>query len=184
MQAGFVLAGGRSTRMGRDKALLPIGGSTLIEHVAALVREAAGNVTVIGPPERYAHLGLPILADAIESKGPLTGLYTALSTSPADWNLLVACDMPGLTAEFLQSLLAAAEHAGKACLVPVTSQGLEPLCAVYHRRVAPFAARALHANLLKMQDFIRSLDLAEWPVTDPAILKNVNTPADLMKQTL
>jgi molybdopterin-guanine dinucleotide biosynthesis protein A len=184
MRAGFVLAGGRSTRMGRDKALLPAGPRTLLEHVAELVREAAGNVTLIGPAERYAHLGIPMVPDAVESQGPLGGLFTALEATSADWNLIVACDMPGLTAEFLRTLLDAAELAGKDCLAPVTAQGIEPLCAVYHRRVASAAARALHAKLLKMQDFARSLDTVEWPVADPAILRNVNTPQDLAAKDL
>jgi molybdopterin-guanine dinucleotide biosynthesis protein A len=179
MRAGFVLAGGRSTRMGRDKALLPAGPQTLVEHVADLVREAAGNVTLIGPAHRYAHLGIPILSDSVVSRGPLSGVYTALNSTSADWNLIVACDMPGLSAEFLGSLLDFAESRGKDCLAPVTARGLEPLCSVYHARVAPLAARALHANLLKMQDFVRSLDFAEWPVPDPAMLRNVNTPQDL-----
>lgn len=164
--------------MGRDKALLPAGGETLVEHLAGVVREAAGSATLIGPPERYAHFGFPVLADAVPSKGPLSGVYTALKTTRAEWNLIVACDMPALTADFLEALLAAAESSGKDCLVPATSRGLEPLCAVYNARVAAAALRALHANLLKMQDFVRSLPAAEWPVADSAILRNVNTPEE------
>ena len=175
---GFVLAGGRSTRMGRDKALLPSGPHTLLEQIAASVREAAGSVTLIGPPERYAFLGFPVLADAVESQGPLGGLLTALEATSADWNLIVACDMPGLTADFLKSILAAAELAGKDCLAPVTTRGVEPLCAVYHRRVAAAAKYALHHKHLKMQDFLRSIDTAEWPVADSGVLRNVNTPEE------
>src|SRR5271163_1224329 len=99
--SGYVLAGGRSTRMGRDKALLPLGDSTLLDHVAQCVRQAAGNVTIIGPPDRYASLGYPVTADLVTNCGPLGGLYTALSITETDWNLMVACDMPGLTAHFL-----------------------------------------------------------------------------------
>ena len=102
--AGFVLTGGRSSRMGRDKALLPIEGSVLVERTAEQVRIAAGSVTLIGAPERYAHLGLPVVPDLIEDCGPIGGLYTALKIGRADWNLLVACDMPALTAEFLREL--------------------------------------------------------------------------------
>src|SRR5579863_10550524 len=77
--SGYVLAGGRSTRMGRDKALLPLGDSTLLDHVAHCVRQAAGNVTIIGPPDRYAGLGYPVAADLVNDSGPLGGVYTALS---------------------------------------------------------------------------------------------------------
>src|SRR5512143_2118542 len=132
--AGFVLTGGRSSRMGRDKPLLSIHGSLLIERTAEVVRAAAGNVTLIGAPERYAHLGLPVLPDLVGNCGPICGLHTALKTTGADWNLVVACDMPGLTAAFLSDLLAAAKQLGCACLVPQTVSGIHRLCAVYHRR--------------------------------------------------
>ena len=174
-RAGFVLAGGRSTRMGRDKALLPFGGGTLVEHVAACVRGAAGNVTLIGPPEKYSFLGFPVVADAIPGRGPLGGLCTALRLTRAEWNLLVACDMPRLTAEFLSGLLDAAEAAGADCLAPSTSRGIEPLCAVYHRRVLAAAEWAILHKVLKMQDFVRGIGVREWPVADSARFENVNT---------
>src|SRR5260370_39824741 len=108
---GFLLAGGHSSRMGRDKALLPYGSATLAAHIATQIRDAAGNVTILGPPDRYAHLGFPILADAIPDCGPLRGLYTPLRENTADWNLLVACDLPRITAAFLRELLAATSPA-------------------------------------------------------------------------
>jgi len=81
---GFVLAGGASTRMGRDKALLPFAGRTLLEHVAARVAEAAGNVTVIGPPERYGHLGLVCAADLVvaAASARFTLAYTRVGLTP------------------------------------------------------------------------------------------------------
>jgi molybdopterin-guanine dinucleotide biosynthesis protein A len=198
-RAAFVLVGGASTRMGRDKALLPSGGATLAGHIASLACEAAGNVTLIGPPERYAGLGLPVVPDAVEGCGPLGGLYTALRVTSADWNLIVACDMPRLTADLLKRLFAAAESAGKDCVVPVSARGPEPLCAVYHRRVlaaaesalrqrtksgknlmdsAPAQADRLHQKVLKMQDFITRLDTLLWPVSEGPLFENVNTPED------
>src|SRR5665213_1694187 len=107
-RAGFVLAGGASRRMGRDKALLPLGGGTMVEQIAARVLRVTGNVTLIGSPEKYGHLGLPVVADEIENCGPLGGLYTALRLSQAEWNVVVACDMPDVTELFLGALLDAA----------------------------------------------------------------------------
>src|SRR5258708_22440353 len=162
--AGFVLVGGRSSRMGRDKALLPAGSRTLVEQIADAVGQACGSITLIGPPERYAFLGLPVMPDAAPGLGPLGGLCTALRATRAEWNLMVACDMPGLTSEFLRELIQAAVRAGKDCLVPETDRGLEPLCAVYHARVLRAAEAALERKLLKMQDFVRQLDVCTWPV--------------------
>src|SRR5438128_562980 len=113
--AGFVLVGGASRRMGRDKALLPLGSATMVEEIAAKVRSVTGSVTLIGPVEKYAHLGLPIVPDAVENCGPIGGLYTALKMTTSDWNLIVACDMPDLTEAFLKQLL---HEADADCIVP------------------------------------------------------------------
>jgi molybdopterin-guanine dinucleotide biosynthesis protein A len=179
--AGFVLAGGASTRMGRDKALLPWAGGTLLEHVAAAVREAAGSVTVIAPPGRYHHLGLDCVPDLIPGCGPLGGLYTALSLTGADWNLIAACDLPGLTAGFLTRMLDAARRAGRDALVPQTPDGLQPLCAVYHRRLRAAAGAAIHRKSLKMHDFVSGIDALLWPVAEAAPLANLNTPEQLAR---
>jgi len=176
--AGFVLTGGRSSRMGRDKALLPIEGSVLVERTAERVRAAAGCVTLIGAPERYAHLGLPVAADLIEDCGPMGGLYTALKIGRADWNLLVACDMPGLTAEFLRELLDAARQCGGACLVPQTESGLHPLCAIYHRRAEGAVASAIEHKRFKMHDLLKVLEAESFPVVEASMLENVNTPVE------
>ena len=150
----------------------------MVERIACAVRSAAGNVTIMGPVERYARLGFPVVPDKIENCGPLGGLYTALSITQTDWNILVACDMPHVTAAFLKQLIEAAEASGADCLVPETGGKLDPLCAVYHRRVAPAAESAIHRKLLKMQDFISTLRTSRWPVPDPRPLHNVNTPAE------
>jgi len=176
--AGFVLTGGRSSRMGRDKALLSIDGSLLVERIAEVVRAAAGNVTLIGAPGRYAHLGLPVLPDLAPDGGPICGLHTALKATRADWNLVVACDMPGLTAGFLSGLLAAAQQLGCACLAPQTDCGLHPLCAVYHRRSADAVEFAIQHKSFKMHDLLKSLGTVSWPVADASLLENVNTPLE------
>jgi len=176
--AGFVLTGGRSSRMGRDQALLPIEGALLVERTAERVRAAAGNVTLIGAPGRYAHLGLPVIPDLVEDGGPICGLHTALKTAPADWNLVVACDMPGLNAGFLSDLLASAKQLGCACLAPQTDSGLHPLCAVYHRRSADAVEFAIQHKRFKMHDLLKSLGAVSWPVTDASLLENVNTPLE------
>lgn len=182
-RAGYLLAGGHSSRMGRDKALLPFGASTLGQHIAAQILEAADDVTIVGSPERYAHLGLPVIADLIPNCGPLGGLYTALQSTSADWNLIVACDMPRITAAFFRDLFAAAENAdadavvahGKAAETPGR---LHPLCAVYHRRVLAAAEAALHRKLFKMHDFIAGLRTVPWSAADPSLLQNINTQDD------
>jgi molybdopterin-guanine dinucleotide biosynthesis protein A len=165
--------------MGVNKALLVVEGVPLVERIAGEVGRAAGNVTIIGPPERYGSLGIPVVADLLEGRGPLGGVYTALHCTRADWNLIVACDMPRITAGLLAELLDAAEGCGRPALVPSTPRGLEPLCAVYHRSLLPELARAVEDKRLKMHDFASTIGAQVWPAPDPALFDNVNTPADL-----
>ena len=178
-RAGFVLAGGRSSRMGQDKALLPWKGSTLIESVAREVFRAAGNVTLIGSPERYGKLGFPVIPDKIEGCGPMGGLHAALSSSAAEWNLVVACDMPGVTCQLLEELLAAAEGSDGDALVPETPGGLEPLCAVYHARLLAAVEAAILSKLLKMHEFVSTIHAGLWHAKDPSVFRNLNTPEQL-----
>jgi molybdopterin-guanine dinucleotide biosynthesis protein A len=169
--------------MGQDKALLPWKGSTLIESVAQEVRMAAGNVTLIGSPDRYGNLGFPVcfpvIPDRIEGCGPLGGLHAALSCTVAEWNLLVACDMPAITHQLLEQLLAAAKESGADALVPQTPDGLEPLCAVYHARLLPAVESAIHSKLFKMHDFVSTIQTCLWPATDASLFDNLNTPDQL-----
>ena len=137
-RAGYVLVGGRSSRMGRDKALLPFRGVPLAQFVARTVASAATQAVLVGDPSRYAAFGYPVIPDRFPGEGPLGGILTALHHTSADWSLVVACDMPELSAEFLGRLLEAAEHSGAEALIPVGPSGQpEPLCAVYHRNARP-----------------------------------------------
>jgi molybdenum cofactor guanylyltransferase len=179
MQAsGFVLAGGASQRMGQDKALLPYRGTTLVEHVAQTVREAAGSVALIGDPARLGQLGLPVFPDEPPSCGPASGIYTALRVSQTDWNLLVACDMPAVSEEILLGLLGMAGTSERNCVAAVGSYGEpEPLCAAYHRRCLPMLTRAIRDKRLRMRDLIKEMG-AVWMRVDASALANVNTPAE------
>ena len=174
-----MLAGGKSSRMGRDKALLPFRGGALAGHVAAAVAAAAGCVTLIGDPQKYGHLGYPAMPDRSPGVGPLGGIESALSYTEADWNLVVACDMPGISVEFLRGLLDAAERLEAAALVPLGPSGrLEPLSAVYHRRCLEPVRRALDTGVRKITDVLAGLDVARWSVDDDGVFENLNTPEE------
>jgi len=164
--------------MGQDKALLQFQGTPLILHVAGAVLAAAGSVVLVGDPERYGFLGYPVVRDVLPDRGPLGGIYTALRASTTDWNLVVACDMPGISAQVLTALLDRAASSSGRC---VTAQGnsgeREPLCAVYHRDCLPVLASALRDKRFRMKDLVKELD-AEAQVVEPAALANVNTPAE------
>jgi len=184
--AGFVLAGGRSRRMSRDKAMLPYRGRPLIAHVAGTVEKALGKetwfgsgpVAIVGEPDRYRNLGYRVLADIHENCGPLGGIITALSASPVDWNLVVACDMPNLDPEDLRMLVERSSNRTALCIAAEgESREAEPLCAIYHRDCLPILRRALHDKKLKMKDVLRELH-PEFVALPAESLANLNTPEE------
>ncbi len=174
-----MLAGGESSRMGKDKALLPFRGGVLAGHVASVVAAAAGSAVLIGDPRKYGGLGYPVLADRQAGAGPLGGIASALSYTAADWNLVMACDMPAVAAEFLRDLLDAAEAAGADALVPAGPSGRpEPLCAVYHRDCLAAFNRALAAGVRRVTEALAGLRVRAWTVDDAARFENLNTPEE------
>ena len=176
-RAGFVLVGGKSSRMGCDKALLPFHGEPLARHIAAVVATAAGSATFVGDPEIYGHLGYAVVRDRKPGLGPLSGIHAALSVSDRDWNLIVACDMPEITAPFLTNLLDLAEQRDADCLVPAGPSGRpEPLCAVYHRRSLAHIEAALEAGVFKVMHAFGGAKVSVCPVMDAALFQNCNTP--------
>src|SRR5436305_14932538 len=105
---GWVLVGGKSSRMGRDKALLEdASGEPLALRLAALRRGVCGEVALIGDPSKYADLGLRVFPDNFADAGPLAGIEAALRVTSAEWNLIVACDMPALDPAIFEQLFAA-----------------------------------------------------------------------------
>jgi molybdopterin-guanine dinucleotide biosynthesis protein A len=164
--------------MGRDKALLPYRGTTLLDHVARAVQEAAGSVALIGDPVRYSRLGYLVYPDKHPGCGPLGGIHTALSISATDWNLVVACDMPGISVDVLRALLDSAPESGGSCVIATGPGGEpEPLCAVYHRRCLPAVALAIREKRFRMRDLVAEFEV-DAKLVDAAALANVNTPTE------
>jgi molybdenum cofactor guanylyltransferase len=127
---GFVTAGGRSSRMGTDKAWLELGGKTMIEHVIAAVAPVTSSVAIIANDPKYARLGLQVFADTNRGVGPLEAIRTALANSITSRVVLVGCDLPFVTSELFSFLLGL--EGGHQTVVPLSREGLlEPLCAVY-----------------------------------------------------
>jgi len=159
--------------MGQDKARLRYRGEPLANWIARLVEAAAGSVTLIGNPELG---GIP---DLYPGEGPLGGILTALRHTSADWNLIVACDMPEVSAEFLTGLLAAAERSGADALLPEGPSGQpEPLCAVYQKRIAGALEQRFAQGIRKITDALEAVAVARLPVAELKPFQNVNTPED------
>jgi molybdenum cofactor guanylyltransferase len=179
--AGYVLAGGNSTRMGTDKALLQIDGVALVQQNAALVQATTGRASIVGDPQKYSGLGYPVVADRRPGNGPLAGMEAALLDSRFELNLIVACDMGSLNADFLERLYARALALPNEadCLIPVgPDQRLQPLSAVYRRRCAAAFSAALDAGIRKVTEVVGSLDAIKWQAPDSQVFQNINTPEE------
>jgi len=170
--------------MGRDKAFLPFRGGTLAGFVAREVLAAASSAVLVGDPKPHETLGFPVVPDLYPGEGPLGGILTALAHSPAEWNLIVACDMPAVSADFLRGLLEAAENSQADALVPSNPvSGLpEPLCAVYRAGARPVIqaafARGVRTVMTALASDPEHLRLIHLHVPDAICFQNVNTPEE------
>ena len=165
--------------MGRDKELLPHGGDVLARKIASAVEAAAGTVRLVGDPQIYAHLGFTVVADAYGSQGPLGGILTALADTKAEWNLVTACDMPGLTSEFLGSLFEHAERTDADVLFPQGPAGRpEPLCAVYRRRAGEALRAAFERGERSATAALLDARILALEIPQAAYFQNVNTPEE------
>lgn len=180
-----ILAGGRSTRMGVNKALLEFGGVRLIEGVLHTVRPLFPEVMIVAnDPETYAYLGVPTFPDRIPEKGSLGGIYTAVFHSASCHTFCIACDMPFPNRAVIAYLRDAAP--GYDVVVPRTSDGYQPLHAVYGKTCLPHMEAMIRADRLKIDRLfpamrVRTVEADELRPMDPALLCfiNVNTREEL-----
>lgn len=195
----YVLAGGKSLRMGQDKAFLELGGYTLLERALDLARGAAGNAWIVGSAAKFAAFGR-VVEDVYRECGPLGGIHAALggapnnlSTSdvktsdakPAELNLMLAVDLPFVRLDFLKYLIARARQSDAAVVVPITNERLQPLCAIYRRSFAEAAERSLLAGRYKIDSLFTEVSTTvigqeelEQEGFSGEMFRNLNTPED------
>jgi molybdopterin-guanine dinucleotide biosynthesis protein A len=165
--------------MGRDKALMAFGGSTLVEHVARLVDRVCGSVVLVGCAERYRAIPYRAIPDLLPDQGPLGGIQAALSASGCEWNLILACDMPSITMELLELLMDATQECAGDSIVPVSPGGrLQPLCAMYHRRCLGPVNGSLGCGVRRMSEAIPHLGAVLLPIGSAEPFRNLNTLDD------
>jgi molybdopterin-guanine dinucleotide biosynthesis protein A len=179
-----ILAGGQSSRMGSNKALLPMRGGLFIETIHRQLSSLFSEVLLVtNSPGQYAFLGSRMVADLFPGAGPLAGLHSALVHCHTPYIFVVACDMPYLNGSLINAL-AARCHQGEV-VIPETGQGLEPLHAVYSRSCLPAVEKAVQSGRRRLVSFFPEVQVTVIPVDtirylDPdfASFQNVNTPED------
>jgi molybdopterin-guanine dinucleotide biosynthesis protein A len=188
--AGYILAGGGSTRFGRDKALVEVGGTPMLERTIELLKSVMNQVKIVAAPGKYDAFGAEIVEDRWPGEGPLGGIATALedaaqSAGRPEWNLILSCDMPFLTREWLIFLGERATKSPAQVVFPRSASGPEPLCACWQTSAAAKLRSGLERGVRKVTEGIallhaEVLDEADWKRFDSAgrLFWNMNTAAD------
>jgi molybdopterin-guanine dinucleotide biosynthesis protein A len=182
---GFVLVGGQSSRMGRDKALLELDGKPLLLRATDLLAPLVTSITLLGDPAKYPAFGFRILPDRWPGAGPLGAIATALGKARAPQAVVLACDLPYLTSDWLVWLFERAIKSPADIVVPESAHGLEPLCAVYRATCAGTFTEDLNRGVRKVTDAFVGLNVDrirrnEWRQFSPDgnLFHNLNNPED------
>lgn len=175
---GAILAGGASKRMGRNKALLTLGGATFIEHIAVALLEVLPRVMIIADnTDQYRFLQLPLHQDVYKNCGPLGGIHAALVHSATSHTFVISCDTPLVTPAAINSLLTAAQEN----VITLVSDGErpQPLFAVYPSSACPDMEEAIRSGTRSIFGFIENRAVTVMDFSRYAsLLRNVNQPED------
>ncbi|HET7841671.1 MAG TPA: molybdenum cofactor guanylyltransferase [Terriglobia bacterium] len=190
--SGFVLAGGESRRMGRPKEQLVLGHETMLDRQVRVLGSVTRSVAVVGPSERWSGVGFRVISDQRAGLGPIGGIVTGLACTRTEYNLFVGCDMPFLTARFLEYLCAQATLSKADATIPESQGGrLHPTCAVYRRRALQAAGASIELGDFSVRSFFPRVKcrVLHWPEIaragfGPAIFENMNTPEDYHRAVL
>jgi molybdopterin-guanine dinucleotide biosynthesis protein A len=188
--AGYILAGGGSKRFGRDKALAELAGQPMLGRMMRLLRGFTKELRVVAISGKYAEFGAQLVRDQWPGEGPLGGIITALEDAAngrgdSEWNLIVSCDMPFLTTEWLTFLCGRAAKSKAQVVLPYSVHGPEPLCACYRTDAAGALRSVFESGVRKVTQGLQHvstevLDGADWKRFDSAgrLFWNMNTAAD------
>jgi len=180
---GIVLAGGRSSRMGTDKAMLLYKGKPLIQHATDKLKQVCTKVVISANSDKYRLTGCECWPDELPSGAPMIGIYSCLKRSETKWNVVLSCDMPLVNPDFLIELLAACENAD--LIVPVHDDGcIEPLCAIYSRDLLLSLKDSIDRSQYGLIHFALESDHRVVKINtsnhvyEPGMFININTAAD------
>jgi len=176
----FILSGGKSSRMGRDKGMVLFQGKPMISYIIEAVNEAGVQVNMIANDIKYRSFGFPVYADVVTEKGPMGGLLTAFTNSEAEVVFLVSCDMPLISTEAVKELLKLADR--EKIIAATVEERVNPLFALYPKFLKPDVENRIASGRLKMTDFILENKHTLVPSITrkyPHVFRNVNNEEEL-----
>ena len=181
---GIILAGGQSSRMGKEKGLIHWKGKPLIEHAIAILAPVCGNIIISANHAHFDSYGYPVVGDLFPGCGPMGGIFSALTKSETLHNLVIPTDTPFVTPEIYRHLIS---HSGSFdVIVPVDHDSFyQPLCAVYSRSVLPAMEAQINERILGFTPLLNKVEIIEVPFHSAMdfysskTFYNINSPADL-----
>jgi molybdenum cofactor guanylyltransferase len=180
---GYILAGGKSLRMGTDKAFLAFRGKTLIQHVIEKLSPAVDEMIVVSNNLSFLEMKTDVISDVIKDKGPAGGIHAALQHCSSSKIVVVSCDMPFINAEAIEFIIK--NSSNTQITLPFHNNNLEPLFGVYSKDCFLQWEKLVQQNVLKLSDIISHFSLQklltdEHPVFTDAMFTNINTKDDFI----
>ena len=152
----YILAGGKSSRMGTDKGLMLFGGKPMIQHVLDTVSILTSTISIVSSNKNYQTFGYPVIQDLIVDKGPVGGIYTALSDSSAKLNIILSCDTPFVSLRLIQKLIDTSVDVD--ICIPSFKGKIHPLIGVYKKKSTATFKICLDSNVLKLMTVNQKLN--------------------------
>ncbi len=177
----YILCGGKSSRMQREKGLVLLHNKAFIHHIINCLESITDSIFLVTSNTDYKQFNLPLVGDVYPERGPLGGIHAALKHTSAGRILILSCDIPLITKEILKQLILKSEMDKKSIYFTVTEDKWHPLIGIYSKNLLEDLDRTLKENRLKVIDFIKSQTYREVNVADAAALTNINTPQDLVE---
>jgi molybdopterin-guanine dinucleotide biosynthesis protein A len=183
---GIILAGGKSLRMGEDKGLLELKGLKMTEYVIGALEPTVSGIVIVSSNTEYNRFGYPVCADLIKDCGPAAGIYTGLHESTEEKNIVLSCDTPFVSTDFLRYLIL---HSGdEEITVPMVNSRVHPLIGIYRKAILLRLRRYLEGGERKMTTLIKRFETKYLDVSlqtefdTEKIFLNINTPEELRKE--
>ncbi len=178
----IILAGGKSSRMGYDKGLAETSTGKLIDLVIAVLKQTTDEIIIIANTDSYAYTGIPVYKDLVKDSGPLGGIYTGLSYSKTQDNIIVACDMPFVSLELLTVIINNKHN--KQVVIPSLNDKSEPLCGYYKSEIKEKLKEYIDIKQLSVHKVITNFNHLIIKFDNATALTNINTPEDLLRLKL
>lgn len=179
--SGYILAGGKSSRMGTDKAFLPVQEEPMLKRMIRLLEPFCQTIAISGENLGYKNFNLEMVSDIYSGCGPISGIISSLKHSSTEWNLIVSVDVPFMNEALILYLIS---HIGNYdCIIPQHEGGIEPLMGLYNKQIIPVVEEMISRGDYQLKRLLSSLNIRYVNCNDlikqfPRLFVNINLPGD------